>query len=327
MNELEKKKVLFVSPKYSNYYKFIIEELIKRNNEVVFIAEEEEYIKFDWLLSKFSGSYKRYYLNKVFKKIILRLKNNFDYIFVIRGRWIDQKTINHLKINNPQAKLLMYQWDSTLSNPNIIKIAQLFNKVFSFDYFDCEKHSNFIYLPLFYIKHNSNDSFSKNKVIYDLVFLGSSHSDRIEILEKTKAGLNAKYNFKILLSTSPIKYIKSKFIKKELLHLKKEDFIFKHLNYQDYLSLILQTDAVLDFEHPDQSGLTIRTFEVLAMGKKLITTNHNIKNEPFYDDRIISVIYRINPKIPAGFLRNKCDINIDFSSYSISNWVSKIFDI
>ena len=40
--------------------------------------------------------------------------------------------------------------------------------------------------------------------------------------------------------------------------------------------------SVLDINHLDQSGLTIRTFEALGAGKKIITTNSEIKKYPFY---------------------------------------------
>jgi len=325
MNKLETNKVLFIAPKYFDYYKTIIEELIIQKKEVVFIPEEEGYLRFDWVLTKISKSFKRYYLNRLFKKKISRLENGFDFIFVIRGRWLECKTINNLKINNPQAKFFMYQWDSIATNPNMVKIAKLFDKVFSFDYLDCEKNNNFRYLPLFFSSRKNDDLFSKDNIKYDLLFIGSNHSDRVKVIEKIKVGVNKSYNFKILIRITPLKYFRRKFIKKDILYLESDDFAFKRISYQENLSLISKSDAVLDVENPNQTGLTIRTFEVLAMGKKLVTTNYNIKREPFYDDRIIAVIDRQNPKIPDDFLRNKSEITIDFSNYSISNWVSKIF--
>ena len=34
----------------------------------------------------------------------------------------------------------------------------------------------------------------------------------------------------------------------------------------------------IDINHPNQTGLTMRTIEMVAMNKKLMTTNLNIKN-------------------------------------------------
>ncbi|MGE4514729.1 MAG: hypothetical protein AB7E26_13095, partial [Chryseobacterium sp.] len=54
---------------------------------------------------------------------------------------------------------------------------------------------------------------------------------------------------------------------------------------------------------PFQNGLTIRTFEVLASGKKLITTNSDITNYPFYSPENILVIDRENIQMNPEFFK------------------------
>jgi galactitol-specific phosphotransferase system IIB component len=85
--------------------------------------------------------------------------------------------------------------------------------------------------------------------------------------------------------------------------------------------------AVLDIQHPKQTGLTMRTFEVLASGKKLITTNKSIQNEIFFDPSIIQVIDREKPELDLNFFNN--DINrmpdFFFNHYSCKGWLIDIF--
>jgi hypothetical protein len=85
--------------------------------------------------------------------------------------------------------------------------------------------------------------------------------------------------------------------------------------------------AVLDIHHPGQSGLTMRTFEVLASGKKLITTNENVRNHDFYDPTLISIIDRNNPIINLNFLEleSKVISQSFFSMYSCKGWLTEIF--
>ena len=55
------------------------------------------------------------------------------------------------------------------------------------------------------------------------------------------------------------------------------------MSYETLTFNMKDCHAVLDIEHPKQVGLTMRTFEVLASGRKLITTNRSIINHEFYD--------------------------------------------
>jgi hypothetical protein len=324
MNKFENKKILFIGPKFFNYHETIIENLIQQKNEVTFIPEEEN-SKFEWAISKVSPVLVRYYLNTLIRRKISKLESIFNVIFLIHGQWIEPRIIENLKIQNPKAKFIMYQWDSTISNLNILKISGFFDKIFSFDHSDCTKYDNFIYLPLFFSNNNFKNLLSTSIDKYDLLFVGKWYPDRIKILEKIKAENNS-LKTKILILISPFRYFIEKILLRGINYLQREEFIFKQISYNDFLFLILNSTAVIDIEHPLQTGLTIITFEVLSMGKKLITTNHFIKKEPFYDDQIIAVIDRQNPKIPDDFLKNKNEKIVDFDEYSIERWLNKIFE-
>jgi len=74
-----------------------------------------------------------------------------------------------------------------------------------------------------------------------------------------------------------------------------------------------------------QSGLTMRTFEALGCGCKLLTTNHSIFHESFYNDQIIKFIDKGDIVLNVDFIKNTYK-NIDqFDEYSINKWVRKIF--
>jgi hypothetical protein len=86
---------------------------------------------------------------------------------------------------------------------------------------------------------------------------------------------------------------------------------------------------VLDIHHQCQSGLTMRTFEVLAMGKKLITTNALVQAEPFFDDRWVLVVDRGDPVIPKDFLiTDPPPLWSGFvDRYSIKGWLRDVLSI
>jgi spore maturation protein CgeB len=84
--------------------------------------------------------------------------------------------------------------------------------------------------------------------------------------------------------------------------------------------------AVLDIEHPNQSGLTMRTFEVIASGKKLITTNKKIVEHDFFDPARICVIDRNNPDVPDIFLKESIPVLSEefIAHYSLRGWILDI---
>jgi spore maturation protein CgeB len=76
---------------------------------------------------------------------------------------------------------------------------------------------------------------------------------------------------------------------------------FDKLNHHQIIDFYKKTKSVLDINKPFQNGLTIRTFEVLASGRKLITTNSDIKNYPFYCPENILVIDREDIQLKPEF--------------------------
>ena len=84
----------------------------------------------------------------------------------------------------------------------------------------------------------------------------------------------------------------------------------------------MSSKAVIDTPLPLQSGLTMRTLEVLSSKTKLITTNDFIENYNFYNKNNIYIIKKESSIVPEEFL------NSDFDSlgkipkeYSISTFI------
>ena len=91
--------------------------------------------------------------------------------------------------------------------------------------------------------------------------------------------------------------------------------------------IFLNSKIILDIEHPNQKGLTMRTFESLGAGKKLITTNATVKEMDFYNANNIVVIDRDHPAIPMSFFKENY-VKVDASTYarySLRSWVTEIF--
>ena len=71
----------------------------------------------------------------------------------------------------------------------------------------------------------------------------------------------------------------------------------------------------------------MRTFETLASGKKLLTTNSDIRNYPFFDEELISVIKRDQVQIDLEFLKSDSKkINQEtLEMLTLDSWLECLF--
>jgi hypothetical protein len=118
-----------------------------------------------------------------------------------------------------------------------------------------------------------------------------------------------------------------KFFDKSFKTIDKKKIRFESLNLAEILELYKKTKVILDIHHPNQKGLTMRTFEALGAGKKLITTNAEIKKYRFYNDKNILIIDRDKPMVTIEFF--ECDsqeMSSDIlDSMSIRGWLQALF--
>jgi hypothetical protein len=93
-----------------------------------------------------------------------------------------------------------------------------------------------------------------------------------------------------------------------------------------------RSKCVIDIQRTGQSGLTMRTFEALASGAVLVTTNEAIRNEPFYDPVRVVILPEGDPiKARALIVRalhaytdDPGWVSRSLAPYSLSTWVQTI---
>ena len=96
----------------------------------------------------------------------------------------------------------------------------------------------------------------------------------------------------------------------------------KSVSINDILDKYKYTKAVLDIESSGQNGLTMRTFEVLGAGLKLITTNKKILDEDIYDKSNVLLIDRNEVYLNNFFLEKIKIKNEMIEQYDIYHWLN-----
>jgi hypothetical protein len=223
-------------------------------------------------------------------------------------------------------------WDSFKNKKsNIEDILPLFDERFSFDKQDCAtSKETVVYRPLFFLNDYAAISESANRR-YDLLFIGTIHSDRHRILMKFRnicAANKLSYFYYMFMPTQLLYYYRS-LRDSTIRKAGPGAFHYLPLGKARVLELMEQSNVVLDIEHPKQTGLTIRTIEVMGARRKLLTTNANVVNYDFYHPQNICVIDRNNIQIDVNFLKSpvvKTDDTI-YWRYSIDGWLRDIFGL
>lgn len=327
MLNFKNKKILVILPKYFDYEKIIIDKLKESKAKVFFIYENMDNISYKYRLvnaylpSMMPAVMNRYFYNKI-KKIPVEL----DYVLVVRGQFLTENIMLFMRKNfSKKCKFVMYQWDSIENNKNALKICMFFDKVFTFDETDA-KNYNWNYRPLFYIEDLINSNIEK---VIDVLYICSLHSKRVTILNiikhlcKNKGLVLYSHMYSKRLVFYKRKYINKR---KEYLAADNNDISFNSLSLNDTYELYNKSKIVIDYTHPGQCGLTMRTIECMGNRCKLITNNELIKDADFYNSNNIYIYKESNIKIPDSFINTPYEeVPKDiFQKYSLKSWLEEI---
>lgn len=311
-------KVLLIIPKFFSYENYIKNELEKLGYYVYLIYENPDEFSFK---AKFQISLlnnKQKYYDKYFKN---KIKNKrFDIVLAIRAAFLSESIIEYIRSTSPDAKFYMYQWDSIKNNHNALVISTLFDKVMTFDIDDSKKYG-WKYRPLFYIK--SADRSGKRK--YDISFIATLHSKRVRIYQIIK---KSNRNCFLYLYSRCSHYLKERYINKnsDFLDVSFKEIKRKPLSLEETNTIMANSDIIVDFTHPNQSGFTMRTCEAIGNKCKIVTNNKNIVKADFYNPNNIFIYNEPNYDIPEYFIkRDYIELSDEiYERYSLTNWVNEI---
>jgi hypothetical protein len=323
------KIILFLSVRFFNYENIIADKLRSLGSIVYYFDERpNNSILFKGLIRLNRNIYKRKII-KYYNNILIEIKTRkLDYFFLIKGEVIPQFFIDRLKKIFPNIVLIYYTFDSFLNNPNAKEIIHKFDHKFTFD----RKDSILFKLnfrPLFFSDDYGDIEKKEKTTELDLLFIGTAHSDRYLISEKLMewCQLNNLKSFSYYYSSSRLSFWFFKLFDSDFSTFKYSKVTFKSLKHSEIINLYGRTKVILDIHHPKQVGLTMRTFESLGAEKKIITTNYDIINYPFYNSNNIWIIDRNNITVDLDFFTNsfnKLDPKL-VHSMSITGWLEELF--
>ncbi|QUM83595.1 hypothetical protein [Moritella sp. 28] len=321
---LKGKKIGVLCPRFFDYQDIIENGIIEEGAEVVIFDERPSNsflmkfslrMGFRWLVYPMIFFY--YY--KIFKSFLLR---DIDTLLVINPESVPIWFLKYLK-SSTNVKLVLYMWDSFNNKKYARKLIRFMDRAYSFDIEDARKTEGMEFLSLFFIKDDSNALAEKTK--YDIVFIGTLHSDRYNFIKEIeRQALAESLNvFVFIYVPNKIYFYVRRIFDRRFRCVDVNDVSFSPLKHSDNLDIMNSANAILDVQHPSQKGLTMRTIESLGAKKKLVTTNESVKSFDFFHPDNILVMDREKPNLNLTFLRKPIrELPEDvYLKYSLSQWL------
>ncbi|MCK3905682.1 capsular biosynthesis protein CpsH [Streptococcus suis] len=327
---LEGKKILFFSPAFFGYEKRISDKMVSLGAEVHYYNERPIETSLQKAFLKVNPNIFSRMTEEYFFSILKEVENiEFDFIFFLKCEMPTKKILSKFKEKFSNSVFCLYMWDSISNVIGIEEKFPFFDNIYSFDLEDSTKYECIKFRPLFFSDEYrvTPNQYSKK---YSLSFIGTIHSDRYRIIRQVKNIVDGyklnSYFYNFLQSKFIFYYYK--IIKKEFRDALISDFSFDHLSSKEIADIINETEVVLDIQHPKQSGLTMRTIEMIGMNKKIITTNPMIRQYDFYNPNNILIIDRFDVEIDLSFFESPYqELQTEiYEKYSLEKWILDILN-
>lgn len=329
MISLKNSRILFLSVSFFQYEKSITQKLIDLGAEVDFYDERPYNSNFSKGIIRFNKKLYQLQIHLYYQRILKEIQHKkYNYFLLIKGEAVPEFFLKKIKELNPEVQTIYYNFDSLEEYPKLVPLLKYFDKKFTFDRKDAHDYG-LHFRPLFYLDEYKNAKTDQDSQNLDICFIGSAHTDRYLIGEKIKkiADESMLRTYFYYYAMGRFVFLLKKIFDKKLKYFNPKKISFKKLSHHQIIDFYKRSKAILDINKPFQNGLTIRTFEALAMGKKLITTNLDVINYPFYTPQNIYAVDRNNIDIELGFFQSEFKELDEKTLYmmSLDSWVECLF--
>ena len=322
-------RVAVISPRTFGYEERIPSAVRQIGHEVIWCDERIGNSFFIKVLTRLKLLWALPWLKKqhVFKLLETLNDWNASVLLVVNPETLRGVDIRRIKKLMPDLKIHVYKWDSLRQKPIDEEFIKLADKVYSFDPEDSRNVEMFNHLPLFHChKENSMNISDWEGRDTEFLFVGSAQIHRIKVLAKL-------IKFMDLESRSYRVHLVSQSTVHHLIYVCYARLVGYTgvlsrvpLSYEKYLEAIKRSVCVVDIEYPRQSGLTMRTIEVLFSGSSILTTNKSIEEYSLADIGGVYLLDSENISLPS---RQSLSADIKkneslFEGYSIVGWASKV---
>lgn len=269
-------KVLFFGIDYYGYTDKIIGEFEALGASVNFVDTQPGNLWMKVWRTLAPKSCAAYTAARQLRSVESSATTRYDHVVFLQAHQVAPKTLKRLRELQPKARFVLYNWDA-LTTHDYLPQAPLFDEVYTFDPADARAHG-FHYLPLFCpreLQGLARDRAAARSVYTVGNIVNPRRYDAIKAFEAYCADHGIV--FEAFMKMSPVVYLR--FLRMGRIP---RGVSLRSIKPNDFRAMIERSAATFDFaNHQAQSGHTMRTFENLCGGKKVITNNQSVKTEAF----------------------------------------------
>ncbi|MFM2056579.1 MAG: hypothetical protein RLY71_964 [Pseudomonadota bacterium] len=313
------KKILLIGLPYHIYTAEIVAELRAQGHEVSFHDIQPRDLLMKTLRVTARGFYQRRLDAHHLRILAAERGKRYDMVLFIQVHQMAQGTLAALKRAQPGAEFVLYNWDA-ISNHDYRPYLHAFDRTYTFDPQDARAH-RLHYLPLFCVRAflGLRKREQQRNAIY---FVGNIVSvQRYCAIQAFKRYCQQQgITFNSYLACTP--YVMIWLLRAGYWP---SDVSTRSIDHARFIDMIETATTVFDFANHKQSGYTMRTMENLCAGKKIITGNSGIRNEPFYSPDRILVFDGLDFSQVKAFLDTPLQApEADFPEFHLSSFVAQL---
>lgn len=260
-------------------------------------------------------------LNRYHARVVRQAADHrYDIVLFIQVHQFSFENLANLKKSQPTARFSLYNWDS-ISTHDYRPYMAHFNRVATFDPQDA-KAFGVDYLPLFAVPayFNARKDLPADFDIYFVGTIGTMH--RFNALKRlydfcNAHGIATKFHLKCNAGGRVMLW-------RNRAHM--PGVTDKSLTFDDIIDLIERSRASFDFANHKQTGYTMRFIENMCAGRKIITENARVLDEPFYRPDRFLVVRDYDFSGVKAFVDLPITSDLDVAEYSVDRWVSNLLE-
>ncbi|TFB65710.1 glycosyltransferase [Cryobacterium sp. Hz9] len=319
-------RALFLSPSFFGYENDIEKALVSNGYTVDFFDERPTNSSAAKALFRVGGRTAQKLVLAYYRRILAATAPRaYDLVLVIKGEVVPLAFLQELRRRNPDAHFVYYSFDAIPAGSNCTVLFDEFDALFSFDPADVASDPRLVLKPLFYSTQFESRPNQEPRPL-DLTFVGTMHSDRYRFVTSLFKAFTNTYGF-FYVPARWFFYF-NKFVSRSFAGVPVSTVSFDKLDKSAVADVFRNSRAVLDLQRSAQSGLTMRTFEVLASGAILVTGNTAIRQAEIFDPRRIVVVDDYDAVDASARLREILDsmpevvgAPVGFEEHAVENWV------
>ncbi len=225
----------------------------------------------------------------------------------------------YLKKHFPNCKIIqtlfdLVKWHLPETN-NFKKVYDFADAIFSYDIDDVKNYGLNFHRDAYSVL--PPEMLKSDYKAHDLNFCGLAKDRYDRILsvydEAKKHGIDCDFNIPRL----PEKVLKER----------PEFLSSRYIPYLDYLKMIQSANCLLEISQGTSKGYSLRPWEAIAYGKKILSDNKDLLKEEFYDPRFIQVYEKVED-IDWNWVKERIPVDYKYiEKLSVKKYVRDILNI